>query len=373
LHQSIIFRKYRDGDEKGILELGRICFFRTDSNYWKKHWIWQYKENPLGNYIWVAEHNNKIIAHNSFVPLKIKVGEKIFKSAIGADVMTHPNYRRKKLFTILRDHTIKGRENGKLYFTYAFPGEILSSKKEDHNRRYTNNAKRYRPEMIKPIIKESKGTISEMKKNSINENLKVKRITQFDERINDFWRNVSRYFSVIVERKREYLNWRFIKRPNSQYFTIFLAEEDDKILGYIICFSFPKSDKGYIVDLLVDPSRIDVFQRLLRKAVEEFRNKRVRRIFCRISKKSPYYEVLGNYGFMPSIREYWQRVFIVSPSKMSQKAIELIKNPENWYLTLGDEDGILVASNPFKLSHKTLKPGYYFIRDRLKEAIRRLR
>jgi hypothetical protein len=144
-------------------------------------------------------------------------------------------------------------------------------------------------------------------------------------------------------------------------------------LGYIVGFSFPKEDKGYIVDLLVDPNRQDVIQKLISNIVEEFRKKEVNQIICHISESSPYYKTFQVTGFTQSSKKYVQSVAIWAPSKIPIETVELIKNPENWHLTLGDEDGVLVASNPFKFSLKAIKPGYYYIRERLKRAIRRIR
>ena len=353
--QSFVIRKYKQGDEKGIVELMRLCFGRADFDYWMKHWVWEYKENPLDKDIWIVEHNGQIVACHAHVPINLKVGKKIFKSCIAVDHMTHPNFRRRRLQWKIGDIAHDELRKAGIYFSYYFPGEVFHK----HRRRGAQYEVYKIPVMMKildtnEILRELTGsrflskvlsvwlnpTISiffRSKKSSIIEDLKITEITHFDDRINDFWKNVSRYFGIIVVRNKEYLNWRYFKRPDSN-FKVLLAEEDEKILGYIVFSS--KDEKGFIVDLLVDPHRIDVIQSLVSTAVEQLREEKVHRIVCWMLKNNPYYKVLRANGFIPYSSKYPFGVTIYSPSNVP---VEFVKNPNNWYLTLGDTDGIFLG------------------------------
>jgi len=350
LAQSFVVRRYKQGDEKGIVELMRLCFGRADFDYWMKHWVWEYKESPLGKDVWIVEHNGQIVATHSHIPVNLKVGKKIFKSCIGADSMTHPNFRRRRLQRKIEDIAHDELVKAGIYFSYYFPGDVF------HKHRGVSYEVCKIPVMMKildtnEITRELVGNkflakvlsfclnpiisvFFRSKKNSIPEDLKITKIAQFDDRINDFWQNVSRYFGIIVVRNKEYLNWRYFQRPDSN-FKVLLAEEDEKILGYIVFSS--KDEKGFIVDLLVYPHRLDVIQSLVLMAVEQLRKEKVHRTICRMLKNNPYYKVLRANGFIPLSPKYPFGVTIYSPSNAPT---EFVKNPNNWYLTFGDIDGI---------------------------------
>lgn len=351
LAHSFVVRKYKEDDEKGIVELMGLCFGRTDYDYWMKHWVWEYKENPLGKHIWIAERNGQVVAHSAWIPVNLKVGKKVFKSGIGADAMTHPNYRRKglqwKIIAIAQNELVKAS----IYFSYFFPGEAFHKHRRDGQYSVckipvmikffdTNEIIKklihcgFLARVISVFLNRIIGVFFRSKKKSISEDLKITRVAQFDDRIDEFWKYVSNYFGIIVVRNKEYLNWRYFKRPNSN-FNILLAEDDDKILGYIVFSSHDK--KGFFVDLLVYPNRLDVIQSLVSMAVEQLREEKVHRIICQIPKINPYYKVLRANGFIPFSGKYPFAVSIYSPSNIPT---EFIKNPKNWYITMGDTDGI---------------------------------
>lgn len=352
LANSFVIRKYKEGDEKGIVELMRLCFGRADFDYWMRHWVWEYKENPLGNDIWVVEYNGQIVAHHSHIPANLKVGKKIFRSCIGADSMTHLNFRRRRLQRKIEDIAHSELVKAGIYFSYYFPGDIFHK----HKKRGANYDVCKIPVMMKffdtnetlrklvgdkflakglsVFLNPTINVFFRSKKNPIVKDLKITEIARFDDRINDFWKNVSRYFDIIVVRNKEYLNWRYFQRPNSS-FKVLLAEEDDKILGYIV-FS-PKDKKGFIVDLLVYPHRLGVIQRLVLTAVEKLREEKVYQIICWMFKNSSYYKVLRTNGFIPLSSKHPFGVTIYSPSNVP---IEFVKDPKHWFLTLGDTDGM---------------------------------
>lgn len=351
--QSFVVRKYEEGDEKGILELRKLCFGRTGYDYRMKQWVWEHKENPHGKWIWVVEHNGQIVAHISLVLVRVKVGNKILKSGIAADAMTHPRFQRRRLQQKMYIPSDEGLVKAGIYFSYWFPGEIMLK----HGRQgidYTCKIPalvkffdtdetireliggRFLAKVLSVFLNPIINVFFRSKRKPIIEDVKIAEIKQFDDRINDFWEKVSRFFRVIVVRNRKYLNWRYFKRPDSN-FKVLLAETDGKIQGYIVFSS--KGGKGFIVDLLVYPHRLDVVQKLVSMTVEKLRDERVQRIVCLMLKNNRFYKVIRTNGFVPTPSILGFGVSIYLPSQVST---EFIRNPDNWYLTLGDTDGILL-------------------------------
>lgn len=173
------------------------------------------------------------------------------------------------------------------------------------------------------------------KRKPVIEDVEITEAKRFDDRINYFWERVSKCFRIIVVRDEKYLNWRYFKKPDSN-FKVVLAERDGKVQGYIVFSS--KGGEGFIVDLLVYPHRLNVAQKLVSTAVRHFQEEKVHRIICLMLKNNPYYRMLRTNGFIRIPSKFGFGVSIYSPSKIPA---EFLKNPDNWYLTLGDTDGIL--------------------------------
>jgi hypothetical protein len=350
LAQTIVVRKYEKGDEKDIFELWRVCYGEVSYDYFIKHWVWECEKNPLGKHIWIAECNGKMVAHLLYIPVDLKVGKEIFRSVIVTHAMTHPNFQGKglqrRLQAVSREELVKEG----IYVLFWWPREIFYR----HRRKESDYLVCKIPVMEKfldtdefmeevtrsrflakcisiwlnPILRVFFGS----KKNPVNENLKIKEITRFDDRINDFWEDVSRNFSIIVVRKKEHLNWQYFQRPNSN-FKVLLAEEDEKILGYIVFTSEDK--KGFVADLLAYPHRPDVAQSLITIATKQLREENVHRIFCQMLKlNNPYYRILRANSFLQmSSSKYPFGVTVYSPSKVLR---EFLRSPRNWYLTAND-------------------------------------
>ena len=350
--QSFVVRRYKEGDEKGIVELMGLCSGKVDFDYWMKHWVWEYKENPFGKIIWITEHKGQIVSHVALVRVNLKVGKKVFKSAIVADAMTHPNFRQRglqrKIYAVQDVELVKAG----IYLAYWFPSDIFH--KHPDERSYavckipvlirflgangilrvltrSRGLAKVLSIWLNPII----GLFFRSKEKPLIGSVKIAKIEQFDDRIDDFWKDVSVYFDITVVRNKEYLNWRYFKNPDSN-FTVLLAEDDEKILGYIVFCS--KDETGFIVDVLVYPLRLDVIQSLVSMAVEQLQEEKANWIFCWMSRNNPYYKVLRANSFISSpLPNYPFRVTIYSPSKVPT---EFVRNPNNWYLTLADTDGI---------------------------------
>ncbi len=102
-------RPYRYGDEEGILSLfssnvKESGFRNRNREWWQSH----YKQNPAGDaIIWVAEAGNEIVAHQSWVPKKLKPFSQTIIAGRSGDSRTKADYRRQGIF---RELLLKGHE-----------------------------------------------------------------------------------------------------------------------------------------------------------------------------------------------------------------------------------------------------------------------
>lgn len=142
-----------------------------------------------------------------------------------------------------------------------------------------------------------------------NKSLTVNRIERFDERIDTFWEQASKPFDFIIERRCDFLNWRYCD-PRGGKHAVFLAEKDDEILGYIVVRT-SSATRGQILDLLTLPDRQDVVEALLAAGLASLREAGVASISCWMPSTHPYNGDLKRSGFVDSRRKlnfgWWLR------------------------------------------------------------------
>lgn len=135
-----------------------------------------------------------------------------------------------------------------------------------------------------------------------NRGINILAIERFDDDIEAFWESASRHYDFIVERRREYLNWRFCDKRGGD-FTVKLAKEGDEILGYIVLCINRYLDGypiGYVVDLLTLPERMDAAEALILDAVDFFDDAGVNIVIYMTARGHPYQEAFRRRGFLDS-------------------------------------------------------------------------
>jgi GNAT superfamily N-acetyltransferase len=361
-------RKYKEGDETGILELMNLG--RKDKRT-NEHWLWEYKNNPFGHFIWVAEHNGQIVGHMALIPTNMKIGDKNIPSSQAVDLIVHPKYRRQGMFLAIGKTSTEeaGREG--VDITYGFPNEPARSGhlkygwfdvckmflliricnmqnmvsffekykivKFLNRQKMSRNAVKLVLQIISAVSSFLPRIFNRIEKDpNLAKDIEIHAITSFDNNIDSFWERVSKDYNIIVVRDKKYLNWRYFKKPDAKY-TVLLAEENEKILGYIVLGSVNENNLslGYIVDILTSPDNERVIQVLISRAIEHFRKEVVDAIACWTLRNNAIYKILRYNGFVP----FTSCPFIarVNSTRLPE---EFVRDHKNWYITIGDSDHI---------------------------------
>ena len=341
-------RIYKEGDEEEILKLRKLCFGSANLD----EWIWEFKNSPLDSLMMVAESEGQIVGFLSYLFVKMKVKNEILKGSIVCDAMVHPDFRRKGLWRTLNKILWEEAEKKGNGISYSFRKRASALLKEQSAicrvpvlvkffDTYEEMKKRVGNQFLAKILSIFANSIFRFfyrtKKCPPVKNLVLSEITEPDDRINSFWVEASTAFKIAIVRDKEYLKWRYFQRPNSN-FKVLLAEEGSEILGYIV-FSVQRTpdDKiGYIIDIITHPDRPEIIQFLISKAVDRIRKEKVSLILCKMMKNNAYYKVFRENGFFKILGSYL--IVRADPSKVPEM---FVKDPNNWYLTFGDSDGIL--------------------------------
>jgi predicted N-acetyltransferase YhbS len=328
LTEKYKIRPYRTGDEEEINKLLQLVFDGWPSFDLScsalDYWSWKHLDNPFKrSLIVVCVSNNRIVGVDHSIPLRIKIGNRVVLSYYGADLAVHPDFRRMGISKKMDEMCGEPRKEVGVQFYYfvtrnpilvksyskfysRFPHTIINLVRiQDIDKQLkeipVENAWMmklgfYAAKLINIITNTIVGT------ESPNQNLRISEKSKFDDRIDKFWEEISKHYSFIIERREDYLNWRYCD-PRSGDFIIKQVEGDGQILGYsVLRINRSRSDYsvGFIVDLLTLPHRLDVADALVSDATRFFDSNDINIVNCQVVKNHPHTKVFKRYGFLNS-------------------------------------------------------------------------
>ena len=344
-------RKYEEGDESKIVKLMEDVYGKW---FGVNYWNWKYKDNTAGFYkdlIWLAEDDDRVVGQYTIIPIKMMFrGNEIIGSQ-SVDTATHSDYRRQGIFEVLANETYAHAAKHGISITYGFADGasrkgflkklnwhhvcflMQLEKVLDYKTALGRHFKQKYPKILINILASLLRLRDRLRRISIPKDIKINKIRFFDERINEFWRDTCQHYDVIVKRDLDYFNWR-LGNPNSEY-VIYIAERDDRIMGYIILKHTQIG--GRIVDILALPSHDNVAMSLIFKAIEYFKNKGVDMLRCRMPRTHVYYKILKKFGF---ISTQTTMGFIARANFSDLEGEETLKNIKNWFIMDLDTDHV---------------------------------
>jgi hypothetical protein len=204
----IEIRPYREGDEKEIIKLFKICFGREISY---KEWRWKYKKSPWGSVSYVVLNNNKLVSHYGGLKYLFYTGEKILSAYQTCDVMTHPDHRAK--FFTKKPLVVKAGEmfymDNAMEFAFGFPSE-----RHARLQQLVLGCSKYK----KPILFRKKLSAIE---NVINRSCSLEigwdMIDSND--LENLWKASRKNNFLSIVKDSKYFFWRYLEHP-SKYYTL---------------------------------------------------------------------------------------------------------------------------------------------------------
>ena len=286
-----------------------------------------------GNAYTVAEINGEIIGVDHSMLYYIKIGEGRYLSHKGADTATDPNYRGQGIYTKLTKLKHKILSETDYGFDYALSNNPIFVKSGERKRANKDpEAEAPFPHPLKSLIKIN--DVDDYFKSRVNEKdpwkkallkigvygsktlnklsylnpkppqtkVEIREITRFDDRINTFYDKVKPSYLFLVEKTRDYMNWRYCDKRGGNS-KVWIAEENDKIVGYLV-LKINKIDtehpEGYIIDLLALNERKDVADNLAKFAVNYFDDVGVNVVLAQVIGGHPYDQIFEKYGLLDS-------------------------------------------------------------------------
>ncbi len=248
-------RKYKKNDEIQILKLDRLVETHPWNRRDLRNWFWKYKgANPAGkSLIWVAEEKNKIVATFSIIPMNYYLNKKTIRGSHSIAMIVHPKWQNKGLIKFVADELFSDAKKNNIKFIYGYPN---SNAYEIHKSIFG-----YRE------ISQQKLFYKELKKiNHLSENKFIeKKIYRFNNQIDLLWKQIKSQQNVCVVRSKKFLNWRYVKRPDIEYF-LFQYYYEKKIVGYSILKTYKekKINRGHIIDIFYNKKIPNLFDFMIK-------------------------------------------------------------------------------------------------------------
>jgi GNAT superfamily N-acetyltransferase len=321
--KDYIVRLYRSGDEEAILEVLKTCYAEwRDAESPIDHWKWKYLDTPHGSIFIVTIWNGKIVGVAGILLLNVKI-DAITYSGYGDDSAIHPDYRRKGIYKDMLyfgEELIKKEKTALRFGIQIHEASELMAKRRgydlfpfhiSHMLKVRDIGLHFKKRPTKNNLASRIGfstlrllnQLMNMGKHKVIESrIKIEDVRMFDDRINRFWKNVKDDYNFIVEKNREYLNWRYCdpRSSNKGRYFVKQAVGDGKVLGFIV-LEVRETDsylEGYIMDLLALPGRMDVIRKLIEEANQFFRKLDINTVHYRVVHNHPYQAIFSEQGFI---------------------------------------------------------------------------
>jgi len=360
MERDWVIRKYKDGDEKAILDLYKIVF-RSEMTL--DHWQWKYKNNPAGpSFVILAEVNGKLVGHFALLSRLFKVGQQVVLGALSVDTMVHPDYRRQGMHIVMGKQACELATQEKVQFTYGFSNG-LSHRNANIKLGFKGIYNGGIPLWVKPlntnniiknrfvsnqILVKLGGSISKLGINLFYPQIKIdtpyhiRRLSNFDEQNDNLWDRFSKDFSILVVRDSKYSNWRYINHPQNPY-TIYSADHDGSLLGIIVIRFLDQIGlkSGFVVDLMIDPNFPDVAGALISTAIGYSHAQQADIVGCMMLPNALYSRILKQMGFINT--PMWlmpQKMYLDVNMQISSYSSSFLSDPHHWYVTWSDHDVI---------------------------------
>jgi hypothetical protein len=327
-------RKYRTGDEAGFQKLDKL----VEEHRWNRrnlaNWEWKFRgKNPAGKSLMMyADNDSDIVGHFAAIPMKYWIDGETVTCSHSAAMMIDPKWQNRGLIKFVADKLIQQLEHQKIPFTYGYPNDNA----------YELHIKLLGYEEVvqqQLLIKNIK--LNEELKTSVTGSLTWKNISKFGPETNELWEKSKNDYKVIVERKADFLNWRYLDRPDINYYA-YGVFDGSRLEGYCVLKLYQEGEtlRGHFIDLFTSIDNKECGTILIRQGLKFFREMKANEVTLWMQGCSFMREMLHENGFREGgiSGAGWPGSTrpMVCRFNSDKKKFQTLLNEKDWYFTMGD-------------------------------------
>lgn len=323
-HMNI--RPYRQGDEEGILILDDKLFSSKWNPRTLENWHWKFTgSNPAGHaLVWVAEHQGEIVGHFAAVPYRLKVFDREIMASHTIGAMVDERFQNRGLLKFINDRLVENLIQYDINYTWAFPNE--------QGYRFETKALGGQDLINFDVWKWTRG-----ENNQALFMTDVKTLSAFDTGVDRLWESCRNQYEIAVVRKKEYLNWRYLSRPDQKYFPMALYE-NNLMKGYVVAklFTEGRTLRGHVVDLFAPKDDEKSLRSLLSGGMHFLKKKKVDEVTIWFWGNPLVEKIMMEVGF---VKETADIPLIMKVNRTDEKT-DRVLHKSHWYFTMGDSTEI---------------------------------
>jgi SAM-dependent methyltransferase len=328
---EISTRNYQLGDESKILETFNKTFNVSRS---PEHWIWKFKDNPLGGpFTSLSWDGDKIAAQYTGYPLKMNIGGNrdvvVFQNG---DTMVVPEYRgvgigRNNLLSRTFRFFERNVMPGDAFVAYGF-----------NTGRIRRLCKLFLDITVDLPIYEWNFTINKKSKfNSqswfqrLMSGFSISKEASAGDWANEIFQITRKDYPWLIKRDRKYMEWRYDQHPDFSY-AFYVVKHWGKPLGWFVVRK--DGEKLYLVDALLSRQKAKtILEVTLQQLHKDYPD--IKTITSWFSEVPEWWnKLLANAGFEK--QRQFQELYLAC--KSYNKSVTTHMLAENFYFTMGDGD-----------------------------------
>jgi hypothetical protein len=263
---ALRIRRYRPGDERGILRLFRSTFRQRKS---LSRWRWEFLESPYGktNITLLVSDTTGIVGHYGGIVIRFNYEGAVIPAAQIVDVMIHPACRGRAAVERLVHACAETSRNDGIKFLYGFNETVVARS----NQRFFGAALVPVSEWVHDIARSRAGC------EPIEDDPVVRPVARLDDQGDALWERLRGRYPYAVVRDGRYLNWRYSRRSDRKYVLWQAANPSSGQIVGLAVLGGTRSD-GLILELLTDPHDARSIAALVRASIAHFSRERKRRV-----------------------------------------------------------------------------------------------
>ena len=335
------------------INLYQKCFERNGTLKDTNLIIWQFFDKNVQNHVKMLYDDSRKLTASIYAThtVEFKINNKVVLGSQSLDTITDLNYRGKGLFVNLANVVYENLKNSNIKLVYGFPnGNSIHGFHKKLQWQVLDPV----PFLIKPLKigyftkrikflnKLPNINIPYFARKKNQSNLIIWEQNYFPDDVNIIWDKFSKNINVSVHRDVNYLNWRYLRKPNSNYTILHCKDKQGKYLGYVVYKVIDKHGGriGYIMELISDTDNIEAGQMLLQEAIRGIKKDQGDLILTWSMDHSPNYKLFKKEFFM-KIPDKLKPIELHFGVRAFDKNIEeVLYDRKNWFISYSDSDTV---------------------------------
>jgi GNAT superfamily N-acetyltransferase len=345
-------RQYRPEDFPALLRLVEACYgAQAEPPEW---WRWRHFEHPGGPAsIWLAVEGGQVVGMRPISFFPYFLDGVCVKGGLFSAVMVHPKFRRQGIFSRLVHQSVETAWRTNAVFVATMPNDLSYAGFQKGGWTDLGDRTLYVRVTDWSAVLRSKGAprwiaslvrprgVSLAPSDSARD-FRVETVDRFDLVFEDFTLELGRQWrGVTLNRTSDWLNWRYESHPWNNYTRLIARSAEGQPLGFLVTNLERRAGLqiGYIVDLL---ARAEAARRSLISAAVENLRRQGAHVIAAVLYPGLVSGSLCAGGFRRMSGwispKKFHTVCLLNPACADRQ--QRLTDWRNWYLTLGDWDGI---------------------------------